>query len=128
MNLLGWYLTDSAGNPTKWRFPTTNLNANSYMVVFASNKDRRTPGRPLHTSFKLNDIGSFVALVKPDGVTVQSAFTPAYPIQVTDVSYGFPFLRAGETPAESDVAVAFNRLHELLDDAIAAYQKTMYQK
>ena len=90
MNLLGWYLTDSAGNPTKWRFPTTNLNANSYMVVFASNKDRRTPGRPLHTSFKLNDIGSFVALVKPDGVTVQSAFTPAYPIQVTDVSYGFP--------------------------------------
>ena len=40
VDLNGWYLTDAAGNLTKWRFPATNLTANSYLVVFASGKDR----------------------------------------------------------------------------------------
>jgi len=90
VNLNGWYLTDSAANLTKWRFPATNLAVHSYLVVFASGKDRRIPGRPLHTSFKLNDAGDYLGLVKPDGATVQSAYAPAYPIQVPDVSYGIP--------------------------------------
>ena len=54
VNLDGWYLTDTAGNLTKWRFPATNMPPNGYLVVFASNKDRRTPGAPLHTNFKLS--------------------------------------------------------------------------
>src|SRR5262245_19359757 len=42
VNLDGWYLTDNAGDRTKWRFPATSLAANRYLIVFASNKDRRT--------------------------------------------------------------------------------------
>ena len=90
VDLAGWYLTDAAGNRTKWRFPSTNLPPNSFIVVFASNKDRRTPGRPLHSNFALNNSGEYLALVKPDGVTVQSVYAPAYPIQVPGVSYGSP--------------------------------------
>src|SRR5262245_12284341 len=38
VNLEGWYLKDSS---TSWRFPQTNIGPNSFLIVFASNKDRR---------------------------------------------------------------------------------------
>ncbi len=44
INLDGWFLTDTTNNFTQWRFPATNLNAGGYLVVFASNKDRRIDG------------------------------------------------------------------------------------
>jgi hypothetical protein len=88
VNLLDWSLTDAAGNLTKWRFPATNLNVGAYMVVFASNKDRRTPGRPLHTNFRLDPDGEFLALVEPGGTTIASVFSPRYPFQVPNVSFG----------------------------------------
>ncbi len=88
VNLLNWSLTDKADNLNAWRFPATNINAGSFMVIFASNKDRRTPGAPLHTSFGLSAGGEYLALVRPDG-TIASQFAPVYPSQVTDVSYGF---------------------------------------
>ena len=91
VNLNGWYLSDAAGNLTKWRFPATNLNVNGFMVIFASNKDRRVPGRPLHTNFRLDNGGEFLALVKPDGVTIASSVSPPgqiYPQQASDISYG----------------------------------------
>src|ERR1017187_2925850 len=52
VSLLNWALSDSAGDPAKWLFPTTNLASGNFMVVFASGKDRRVPGAPLHTNFK----------------------------------------------------------------------------
>jgi len=61
VTLDGGFLTDSATDLTKWRFPATNLNAGGYLVVFASNQDRRTPGAPLHTNFKLRAAGGFLA-------------------------------------------------------------------
>jgi len=88
VNLNGWALTDGLGDPG-WRFPATNLPVNSFIVVFASGKDRRVAGRPLHTDFRLGDAGDYLALLKPDR-TVQSAYAPAYPLQVPDVSYGIP--------------------------------------
>ena len=51
VNLLNWALTDSAGNPGKWRFPATNIPPKSFMVVFASGKNRAIPGQELHTNF-----------------------------------------------------------------------------
>jgi Lamin Tail Domain len=41
VNLGGWFLTDSAASLTKWPFPSTNLAPNQFLIVFASNKDRR---------------------------------------------------------------------------------------
>ncbi|MCF7973211.1 MAG: CotH kinase family protein [Phycisphaerae bacterium] len=88
VNLEGWCLTDKADDLTKWRFPSILLPTNAYLVVFASQKDRREPGSELHTNFKLSSEGEYLALVHPDGYTVASQFAPAYPIQVPDVSYG----------------------------------------
>ena len=91
VGLEGWFLTDDRANPAKWQFPATNLGPGQFLVVFASNKDRRLPGRPLHTNFKLSTEGEDLALVRPDGITRATEFGPAYPAQVDDVSYGFPW-------------------------------------
>jgi len=84
-NLAGWHLTDTPTNLTKWTFPSTNLFANGYLLVFASGKDR-TNGPQLHTNFRLENGGGYLALVQPDGVTIASEFN--YPQQHRNVSFG----------------------------------------
>ncbi|MGB0993959.1 MAG: CotH kinase family protein, partial [Akkermansiaceae bacterium] len=61
--------------------------AKGFLVVFASGKDRRTEGGELHTNFSLKKSGEYLALVKPLG-TVEHHYSPSYPGQATDVSYG----------------------------------------
>lgn len=91
-DLGGWYLTDDASNLTKWQFPLpTALNNSEYLVVFASNKDRAVAGQELHTNFKLKADGEYLALVQPDGVSVEYEYAPAFPTQYTDVSYGIVY-------------------------------------
>lgn len=97
VNLLDWSLTDSSGNLTKWRFPATNLPPGQFLVVFASSKDRRTPGAPLHTNFKLDASGEYLALVDPTGTNIVTQFAPKYPGQVSDVSYGFALVATNLT-------------------------------
>ena len=70
ISLAGYHLTDDVGDLTKWTFPAVNLNAGATLVVFASNKDRALPAGELHTNFKLSAGGEYLALVKPDGVTI----------------------------------------------------------
>ena len=89
VNLDGWYLTDAINNLTKWRLPATNLASGGFLVVFASNKDRAVPGARLHTNFKLSASSEYLALVKPDGVTIAGEFRPTFPVQVPDVAHGF---------------------------------------
>src|SRR5438046_344467 len=86
-SLEGWFLTDNRANLTKWRFPATNLSANGYLIVFASGKNRVTPGTPLHTSFNLAAAGGYLALVEPDGVTIATEYN--YLEQFADISFGF---------------------------------------
>ena len=86
VNLDGWSLTDDVASPAQWLFPSTNLAPNAYLVVFASGKNRRVPGAPLHTSFNLTSGGGFLALLKPGGVEIASQFF--YGQQFTDVSFG----------------------------------------
>src|SRR5262249_34955102 len=44
------------------------------------------PVSPLHTNFKLDSAGGYLALVNPDGTTIASQF--AYGEQRADISYG----------------------------------------
>lgn len=88
VNAAGWLLTDDLDVPAKWSFPSTNIPPGGYLVVFASGKDRRTPGARLHTNFQLNDQGEYLALLAPDAETVATEFTPQFPPQVTDASFG----------------------------------------
>lgn len=86
VNLAGWGLSDSSGDRFKWQFPSTNLSAGSFLAVFASGKDRRVPGAPLHANFQLSASGEFLALTRPDGTTT-TEFDP-YPEQFANISYG----------------------------------------
>ena len=87
IRLNGWALTDDAESPSKWLFPNVSLGARQYLVVFASGENR-TSGKDLHTNFKLNGNGEYLALVKPDGSKAVSEFTPSYPAQHEGISYG----------------------------------------
>jgi len=90
VNLKGWFLTDDSDNLKKWEIPEVELTAGGVLLVFASEKERAVRGRELHTNFRLDPDGEFLALVKPDGATVASAMAPKYPLQVADVSHGIP--------------------------------------
>ena len=97
VNLLNWSLTDTTNNLTKWRFPATNLNAGAYMIVFASGRDLRVPGAPLHTSFNLTAGGEYLALVQPDGTNIATQFAPEFPGQAPNVSFGFGLVTSNLT-------------------------------
>lgn len=88
VSLLNWSLTDSKSRLDKWVFPNTNLVGGGLMVVFASEKDRRLPGAPLHTNFKLSDTGEYLALVEPNRTTIATEYAPKFPTQFKGVSYG----------------------------------------
>jgi len=106
-DLDGWFLTDDDEDLEKWKFPSVVLPSGGYLVVFASNKDRTTPGLPLHTNFRLSNNGEFLALVHPDGETIASSFDPAFPAQVTDVSYGLPTVSAPVTLLQEGDAASY---------------------
>ncbi|MBL9170064.1 MAG: lamin tail domain-containing protein [Verrucomicrobiales bacterium] len=89
VNLAGWHLTDDSLDLAKWTFPATNLPPGGFLLVFASAKNRTLPGQALHTNFELDSAGEYLALVRPDGSTVESGFAPTYPPQLNDVSYGY---------------------------------------
>jgi hypothetical protein len=87
VNLEGWYLTDTVINLSRWRFPAVHLGVNEYLLVWASQKNRTNPLAPLHTDFKLEKDGEYLALIDP-GTNVASEFYPSYPPQTANVSYG----------------------------------------
>lgn len=90
VNLGGWYLTDNPLNLNKWRFPSTNLPPQKHIVVFLSGKDRAVAGAPLHTDFRLNADQDYLAVVQPDGSSIESETPSPFPPQVPDVAYGVP--------------------------------------
>jgi hypothetical protein len=95
IDLTDWSLTDSDGNLGKWRFPAPLpgdsaivIPAQGRLVVFASERNEVAPNGELHTNFKLNNGGEYLALVRPDGQVIHE-FAPEYPKQFENISYGF---------------------------------------
>ena len=85
-DLDGWYLTDSTDNLRRWRFPSVQIQPDQFKIIFASGKDRDDPDDELHTNFKITGDSGFLALVKPDGETIEHAYE--YPQQFGNFSYG----------------------------------------
>ncbi len=89
IDLGGYHLTDDDGKLKKWSFPSpTSIPPLGFLIVFASEKDRKSG--ELHTNFKLKAEGEYLALVAPD-LTIVHQYSPQYPPQSTDVSYGLSF-------------------------------------
>lgn len=95
VDLNGWHLSDKITSLPDWTFPTLSLPAKSYLVVWASGKNRTNNATSLHTSFKISKSGGFLGLTLPDGVTLASSIT--YPEQYPDVSYGCASLEPAQT-------------------------------
>ncbi len=102
INLNGWYLTDDAGDPVRWAFPSKTLDANAYLLVYASGKDRRNAAANLHTNFQISANGGYLALVGP-GPVVLHEFNP-YPRQSPGMSYGLYNLSATMVKAGAEAA------------------------
>ncbi|MDA7930346.1 lamin tail domain-containing protein, partial [Akkermansiaceae bacterium] len=93
VDLTGWFLTDDSGfdvnDPESvWALPARVVAPGESIVVFASGKDRRPSAGEWHTNFQLASSGEYLALIQANGVTVASEFSPAYPEQEVDISYG----------------------------------------
>lgn len=87
VDLAGWHLSDQSSWLDLWEFPDVPLRPGQFLLVFASGKNRRDPGSELHTNFKLDVNGEFLALTSPNSGVV-SRFFPGYPRQYADYSYG----------------------------------------
>jgi hypothetical protein len=102
IDLAGYFLTDDASELTLWAFPSHLLAPGARVLVFASGKHPLGPVGELHTNFRLNRGGEYLALVAPDGTTLLHAFTPVFPSQSNDVSYG---ILGGDLSAEQFMGV-----------------------
>ena len=91
VDMTNWALTDDAGNLTKWKFPAVTMQPGDFLVVWASSKNKRVPGAPLHTNFSLAKSGEYLALVQPNGTTIEQQFAPAFPAMAPNESYGLQF-------------------------------------
>ena len=93
VDLTGWFLSDDESEYDKWPFPNTSIGAGSYLVVYASNKDRRESGSELHSNFSLGNGGEYLGL-HDSGGNLQFEYTPDYGPQYDDVSYGLSGISA----------------------------------
>lgn len=97
VDLSGWYLTDQRSSPMKWRVPDgTSIPADGYLVVFADGSPVAWTNSELHASFSLSKDGEYLALFGPDGTTVADEFSPVFPPQFQDISYGRGVVRERE--------------------------------
>lgn len=85
INLGGYGLSDNYEDPFKWIFPEVFIEPGEFLLVWASRKDRRTPGQPLHTNYAISAAGEEIILTSPDGTLLDSL--PPTPIPI-DVSLG----------------------------------------
>lgn len=84
LDLSGYYLSDKNDEPLMWGFPSVVLEPDSFLIVFASGKDR-TDAPWLHTNFKISADGEYVLLSDHEGQLVD-AYSPI--ILGSDQSYG----------------------------------------
>lgn len=85
VSLYGFGLTDREGDYFRWVFPDTTIMPGSYMIIWASGKDRRTAGKPLHTNFSIAATGEPLRLSDFNGNLLDTVPPVRLP---TDYSYG----------------------------------------
>ena len=117
INLEDYWLSDKAENPFKWRFPSVTIEPDSYLLIFASGKNRfALQNGWLHTNFCLNDQSDTLILSEPQGAVID---TLKIRQMQRNVSYGrdpenpakwlyFP----RPTPGEANYSTGFEKFSE----------------
>jgi len=87
INLEGYCLSDDENTPDKWKFPAISIEPDSYLLIFASGKNKTDPaGKYLHTNFGIDlKGGETILFTNPAGEVVDKIKTVELP---ADVSYG----------------------------------------
>lgn len=81
LSLSGFYLSGDNDNLTKWTFPDTSIEANSYLIVWADAEDQDG----LHANFELMSRGGSLYFNAPDESALDDV---EYGDQMADISYG----------------------------------------
>ncbi|PLX00694.1 MAG: hypothetical protein C0594_15405, partial [Marinilabiliales bacterium] len=81
ISLLGYYLTDDDNDLTKWAFPDTSIQAESYLIIWTDNDPEQ---QGLHAGFKLSASGEQLLLVNSSYKMVD---TLDYSTQTTNLGY-----------------------------------------
>ncbi len=104
LDLSGYLLSDDPDLPAKYSFPAgTSIPGGEFLVVFASGRPEENytdADGNLHTTFSLSGNGEYLSLRNPDGTVIQE-FSPGYPPQFEDISYGI-----GTSAPEIDILAA----------------------
>lgn len=69
IDLTGYTLSDSKAT---WTFPKGRIEANGYLLVWASDKDKVAKDGQFHVNFKLSASGDMVVLKAPNGTVIDS--------------------------------------------------------
>lgn len=87
VNLNGFMITDDTLQPDKWIFPEMIFQPKSFLLIFASEKDR-IDTTELHTNFKIQACGEYLLLSDSNGEKIDRI----EPVQLSvDFTYGrFP--------------------------------------
>ena len=70
INLNQYSLSDDPSDSNKWIFPNVDLNSKSFLLVFASGKNKTS--EQLHTNFKIKSCGERIWLRDPNGNLVDN--------------------------------------------------------
>jgi hypothetical protein len=82
--LSNYFLSDNNQEPLKWQLPPISLNSNSFIIIYASDKNRIIDTN-YHTNFKLSKSGSILVLTTAQNSLVESIQIPELYV---DISYG----------------------------------------
>ncbi|MEA4927212.1 MAG: lamin tail domain-containing protein [Candidatus Limiplasma sp.] len=83
LNLEGVMLTNRTDRIT-FPFPSYELKAGEYVIVFADNRYQLDPNAPFHGKFKISSVGTHLYLYDPDMYLIDEVITPT---MTADQSY-----------------------------------------
>lgn len=85
INLHGYGLTDKFHKLGFWKFPNISIDADEFIIVWASGNISRHQSQGLQASFKIKKDGEPIILTNPEGLIIDAVLVP--PSQ-RDISYG----------------------------------------
>lgn len=127
ISLQGFGLSDDYAQPFKWVFPAVSLSPGEYLLVWASGKNRGTPGAPFHTNFAIGAAGEEVLLTHPNGTRLDSLPATRIPTNIsigrkTDGGSGWYFFTQ-PTPGTANTTTGYL---ELLNPPLFSHDSGFY--
>lgn len=85
VSLLGYGLSDDTNHLFRFVLPDISMEAQSFLLIWASGKNRKSANLPIHTNFKISAAGESLFLTSPDSNYIQAFPAVALP---ANMGYG----------------------------------------